>query len=148
MSFLGLSTSASLSLIKRICIANVTNEQILSEFSDYFGGIATLNTAHQIEIKDNVSIVAYSVRKISLTLKPSFEKLLKRMASLLIIEPVQKSCDWVNGLKVAKKSNGKLMVCIDLRSLNNVIKHEDLHLPDVRRILFFKTRHQFRLLVT
>ena len=50
---LGLATSESLNLIKRISTINVSDEQFLSEFSDCFGEIGTLKNTHHIEIKDN-----------------------------------------------------------------------------------------------
>ena len=55
------------------------------------------------------------VRKIPFALKPKLEIKLKRMVDLDIIEPVQKPIDWVNGLVVVEKANGKLRVCLDRR---------------------------------
>ena len=52
---LGLATSESLNLIKRISAVNVSDEQFLSEFSDCFGETGTLKNTHHIEIKDNVT---------------------------------------------------------------------------------------------
>ena len=46
------------------------------------------------------------------------------MVDLDIIEPVQKSTDWVNGLVLAEKPNRKLWVCLDPRLLNKAIKRE------------------------
>ena len=49
-----------------------------------------------------------------------------------IIEPVQKPMDWVNGLVVVEKPNGKLRVSLDPRPLNKAIfKLEHLHLPTI-----------------
>ena len=67
---LGLATSESLNLIKRISAVNVSNEQFLSEFSDCFGEVRTLKNTHHIEIKDNVTPVVIPVRKIPFALKP------------------------------------------------------------------------------
>ena len=53
---LGLATSESLNLIKRISAINVSDEQFLSEFSDYFGEIGTLKNTHHIDVKDNVTL--------------------------------------------------------------------------------------------
>ena len=51
-----------------------------------------------------------------------------------IIEPVQKPTDWVNGLVLVEKPNGKLRVCLDPRPLNKAIKREHLHLPTAEEI--------------
>ena len=131
---LGLATSESLNLIKRISAVNVSDEQFLSEFSYCFREIGTLKNTHHLQIKDNVTPVVTPVRKIPLALKPKLEKELKRMVDLDIIEPVQKPTDYVNRLVVNEKPNGKLRVCLDPRSLNKVIKRENLHLPTAEKI--------------
>ena len=89
---------------------------------------------HHIEIRDNVTPVVTPVRKIPLALKPKLEKELKRMVDLDIIVSVQKPTDWVNGLVVGEKPNGKLRVCLDTKSLNKAIKRGHLHLPTAKEI--------------
>ena len=131
---LGLATSESLNLIKRISAVNVSDEQFLSEFSYCFKEIGTLKNTHHLQIKDNVTPVVTPVRKIPLALKPKLEKELKRMVDLDIIEPVQKPTDYVNRLVVNEKPNGKLRVCLDPRSLNKAIKLEHLHLFTAKEI--------------
>ena len=74
------------------------------------------------------------VRKIPLTLKLKIEKKLKHVVDLDIIEPIQKPTDWVNGLAVVEKPNGKLLVCLNPRSLNKSIKREHLHLHTAEEI--------------
>ena len=108
----------------------------LSDFSDCFGEIETLKNTHHIEIKDNVTPVVTPVRKMSLALKPKLEKELKRMVDLDIIEPVQKPTNWVNGLVLVEKPNGKLRVCLDPRPLNKAIKRESLYLPTAEEIFY------------
>ena len=101
----------------------------MSEFSHCFGEIGTLKNTHHLEIKDNITPVVTPIRNLPLTLKPEIEKELKRLVDLAIIEPVQKTSDWVNGFVVVEKPNGKLRICLDKRSLNKAIKREYLHLP-------------------
>ena len=132
--FLGLATSESLNLIKHISAVNVSNEQVLVEFSDCLGEIGTLKNTHHIEIKDNVTPVVNPVGKIPLALKPKLEKELQRMDDLDIIEPLQKPTDWVNGLVVVEEPNRKLRLCLDPRPLNKAIKREHLHLPTAEEI--------------
>ena len=104
------------------------------QFSDCFGEIGTLKNTNHIKIKDNVTHVVTLVRKIPLALKPKLGKELKRMVDLGIIGPVQKPTDWVNGIVVVEKSNGKHRVCLDQRYLNKAIKREYFHLPTAEKI--------------
>ena len=90
-----------------------------------------MNITHHIEVKGNVKPVVTPARKVPHALKPKLEKELKRMVDLDIIEPIKKPTDWVNGLLMVEKPNGKLRICPDLRPLNNAIKHEHLDLPTV-----------------
>ena len=78
-----------------------------------FREIGTLNKTHHIEIKENLTPVVTPVRRIPHSLKSKVEKELKRMIDLDIIEPVDEPNDWVNGLVIVEKPNGKLGICID-----------------------------------
>ena len=107
-----------------------------------------MNTTHHIEVKGNVKPVVTLVPKVPHALKSKLEKELKRMVDLDIIEPIEKPTDWVNGLVIVKKPNGKLSICLDPRPLNNALKREHLHLPTAEEIFskmsgacfFLKTR--------
>ena len=74
------------------------------------------------------------------------------MVDLDIFEPIQKPTDWVNGLVVVERPNGKLRVCLDPRPLKKAIKCEHLNLPTAGETFSqmlgtsFKTRSHFRLL--
>ena len=93
-----------------------------------------MNTTHHIEVKDNVKPVVTPVRKVLHALEPKLEKELKRMIDLDVIEPIKKPTDWVNGLVIVEKPNGKLRICLGPRPLNNAIKREYLHLPTTEEI--------------
>ena len=56
------------------------------------------------------------------------------MVDLDIIKPIENPIDWVNGLVIVEKPNGKLRICLDPRPLNNAIKREQLHLPTAEEI--------------
>ena len=58
------------------------------------------------------------------------------MVYLDIMKPIEKPTDWVNGLMIVKKPNGKLRICLDPRPLNNAIKRENLHLPNAEEIFW------------
>ena len=48
--------------------------------------------------------------------------------------PAQKPTNWVIGIVLPEKTNGKLRVCVDPRCLNKTIKPEHLHLPTTEGI--------------
>ena len=53
------------------------------------------------------------------------------MVDLKVIAPVDKPTDWVNSIVIVKKSNGKLRVCLDPRSL----KRQHFKLPTREEIM-------------
>ena len=61
MPLLGLATSEGLNLIKHNSAVNVSNEHLLSQFSDCLGEIGTLKNTHHIESKDNITPVVTPV---------------------------------------------------------------------------------------
>ena len=129
-----MKTSEHLQLIKRICRIETNGEKFFSEFDYCFGEIGTLNTTHHIEVKYNVKLVVPPIRKVTHAHKPKLEKELKRMVDLEFIEPIEKPTDWVNGLVIVEKPNGKLRICLNPRPLNNAIKRQHLHLPTADEI--------------
>ena len=56
------------------------------------------------------------------------------MVDLDIIKPVDEPTDWVSGLVIVEKTNGKLQICLDPRPLNQAIKWEHLHLPTIEEL--------------
>ena len=94
-----------------------------------------MNITDHIEVKDNIKPVVTPARKVPHVLKPKLEKEIKRMVHLNIIESIGKPTDWVNGLVIVEKPNGKLSICLNPRHLNNAIKHEQVYLPIATEIL-------------
>ena len=110
---LGIDSCKNVKPIKRICSAESKENSFLSKFLDCFGEIGTLNKTHHIEIKENFNPVVTPVRRKPHSLKLKVEKELKRMVDLDIIEPVHEPTDWINGLVIVEKPNGKLRICLD-----------------------------------
>ena len=65
------------------------------------------------------------------------------MEKLGVIAKVEKSTDWVNGLVVITKPNGKLRVCLDPRPMNQVIKRHHCRLPTAEEIISQKNGARF-----
>ena len=71
---LGLESCENLKLIKSICSVESTESSFLSEFSDCFREIETLNKTHHIDIKENFTPVVTLIRRNPHSLKPKVEK--------------------------------------------------------------------------
>ena len=127
---LGLKISRHLQLIKGICRTEINSETFFSEFHDCFGEIDT----DHVEVKDNVKQVVTPVCKVPHALKLKLEKTLKRMVDLDIIKPIEKPTDWVDGLVILEKPNGKFCICLNPHPFHNSIKHKHLHLSTAEKI--------------
>ena len=127
---LGLKISRHLQLIKGICRTEINSETFFLEFHDCFGEIDT----DHVEVKDNVKQVVTPVCKVPHALKLKLEKTLKRMVDLDIIKPIEKPTDWVDGLVILEKPNGKFCICLNPHPFHNSIKHKHLHLSTAEKI--------------
>ena len=136
---IGLNTSERLNLIQRVLKINKSDsfnpDQIPKEYFDCFGEVGILKNTYHIELKDDVKPVVVPPRKVPYALKDPLKKELDRMEKLGVIEKVEKSTDWVNGLVVVTKPNGKLRVCLDPRPLNLAIKRHHYRLPTAEEII-------------
>ena len=87
-----------------------------------------------MKVKSNARLVVTPVRKTFHALKPKLQKEIKRLVDQDISKPIKKPTDWVNGLLVEEKSNGKLRICLDHPALNNATKREHLLLLTVEEV--------------
>ena len=71
----------------------------------------------------------------SCQLRVPLKRELDRMEKLGVIEKVEKSTDWVNGLVTVTKPNGKLRICLDPRPLNQAIKRHHYRLPTAEELI-------------
>ena len=116
-------------------MTHLNPDQIPKEYFDCLGEVRILKNTYHIELKDNVKPVVVPPRKVPYALKDPLKKELERMEKLGVIEKVEKSTDWVNGLVVVTKPNGKLRVCLDPRPLNLAIKRHHYRLPTAEEII-------------
>ena len=56
------------------------------------------------------------------------------MVDLDKIDPVDELTDWVNGLVILEKPNGKLRICLDPWPFNQAIKQKYLHHPTAEEL--------------
>ena len=87
-----------------------------------------------LKVKSNARLVVTPVRKTLHARKPKLQKEIKRLVDQDISKPIKKPTDWVNGLLVEEKSNGKLRICLDHPALNNATKREHLLLLTVEEV--------------
>ncbi len=74
-------------------------------------------------------------RRVLIAVKPDQEKELENLVHLGILKLVTEPTEWCSQISVQKKKNGKLRVCINPRSLNEVLQREKYPLPTIEDIL-------------
>ena len=85
-------------------------------------------------MKPEIKPVITPPRKVPHSIKPELKEELQRMERLGIIERVDTPTDWVISMVVTEKANGKLRICLDSRSLNQIIKRHDHQIPTAQEI--------------
>ncbi|KAJ1177255.1 hypothetical protein NDU88_002516 [Pleurodeles waltl] len=72
---------------------------------------------HRIKLADNAVPKVHKVRYVPLALRAEWKKELDRLCEQHIIEKIEVS-DWVAPIVIARKANGSIRMCVDLRDLN------------------------------
>lgn len=88
---------------------------------------------HMIKLKNGAQPVVHNVRRVPLALQSGLKKELDRLCSSDVIEPIDSS-DWVSPVVLAKKANGNLRMCVDLRDLNKNIWIDQHPLPNITQM--------------
>ena len=60
---------------------------------------------------------------------------LDRQVNNVFLSKVTEPTDWVNSLVIVEKSNGQMLLCIDPKGLNKVVKREHFKIPTKEEIL-------------
>ena len=94
---------------------------------------------HKIILKPDASPCIHKARNIPLTLRDDVKKELEKLVSMGIIEAVESS-QWVAPFVVARKPNGKLRLCVDLRDLNKNILVDQFPLSKINEMLSLTKR--------
>ena len=105
---------------------NETNPKahIMQLYPDLFDGVGTIKDAVvHLDIKPGAIPIVCSPRRVPDSLRDLLKAKLDRMESLRVIQKldINKASDWVHALVLVVKSNGKLCVCLDPRTLNSVL---------------------------
>ncbi|KAJ8369479.1 hypothetical protein SKAU_G00095070 [Synaphobranchus kaupii] len=111
-----------------------TMGQIQAEYADVFTGDGCLEGEYTIEVDNTVKPVQLPKRRVPVTMMKPLKDELQDLQRRGIITPVE--CrDWISGMVVIQKQNGKVRVCIDPRPLNNALKRSHFPLPTIEDIL-------------
>lgn len=135
-SLLGDKACEDLELVKRVYRINtsITDSPdsanvIVQNFSDVFRGFGVLPLTYKIQLKDNAQPVVHAARRVPLALRDSLKKELERTTVLGVIKKIEEPTEWTNSMVCVKKKNGELRMCMDLKDLNENIKHEHYQIP-------------------
>lgn len=115
---------------------NCTDNHIVKKFPEVFKTqIGKLvNFKHMIRLKENACPKVFKARNIPIAVRDEVKKELDSLVSEGIIERIESS-EWVSPIVVARRANGKISLCIDLRYLNKNIIVAHFPLPRIPEML-------------
>ena len=87
-----------------------------------------------IKVDPAASPAAASCRRHTFSLRDEIVAELDRLQEADIIEPVKQATPWVSPIVPARKSNGKLRLCVDYRKLNEHVVREHRQIPTMDEI--------------
>ena len=132
---IGLKTCTKLNLIKRINEIKDIFPDFVSEFSDCFGEVGTVNKPYHIYLDPDVPPVIDACRKVPIALQDKLKQEILRMEGLNIIAPITEPTEWVSSLVTVKKPDGSIRTCIDPQNLNKAIRRHHHKMPTTEEIL-------------
>ena len=113
----------------------MTLQEITTKYKDVFEGLGNLGTELHLEVDESAKPVQLPPRKIPEALKQPLKDHLADLERKGVIEKVEQPTDWVNAIVVAKKSNGKIRLCLDPRPLNKHLKRCLHPIPNIEDVL-------------
>lgn len=115
---------------------NSTSELRFNKFPKVFKAeIGKLtNFKHEIRLKEGACPKIFKARNIPITIRDEVKKELESLVKEGIIEKIESS-EWVSPIVVARRANGKVQLCIDLRYLNKNIIVDQFPLPRIPEML-------------
>ena len=111
-----------------------TKSEVVKKYQEAFSGLGKMPGKVHLEVDDS-SPVVMPPRRVPIAVRDKLKEELNRLESLGVIDQVQKPTDWVSGLVVVQKSDGRIRVCIDPQYLNRALKREHYPLPLIEDVL-------------
>ena len=130
---LGLPSSRNLHLVTLHCAVGAsepalstpainTTEDLKRAYPGQFDRIGNFPGQYHIVLSENAQPVIHAPRRCPVHLREELKEELESMEKEGVITKVAEPTDWVSSIVVAKRSNGKLRVCLDPKDLNKSIK--------------------------
>ncbi|XP_064470125.1 uncharacterized protein K02A2.6-like [Ornithodoros turicata] len=144
-TLLGMDAVTSLDLcidgMSHTCFSTTTSAPsvppgISVEFGHLFDGALGLckNYIHKVKTRPDVKPVAGKLRRLPLTVRQQVSEELRRLEEQDVIERVTAS-EWVSPIVVAKKKDGSIRLCVDLREPNKAVVPDCFPLPHTDELL-------------
>ncbi|GBN05281.1 hypothetical protein AVEN_90695-1 [Araneus ventricosus] len=137
---LGLEGCIKLNLVK--CIDKVSvnmyqtkTKQFIENNKEIFTGVGKFEGKYTIKLKENSVPIAGPPRRIPVSLRPKLEKKFKKLENEGIIAKVDNPQGWVSNLVVVEKTGGSIMLCLDPKDLNKVIKRDYVLIPKIEELV-------------
>ncbi|XP_064475622.1 uncharacterized protein LOC135389513 [Ornithodoros turicata] len=102
------------------------------EFANLFS--PELGHEHKVKVRTDVQPTTTKLRRLSLQIRDDVSKELKKLLNMDVIESTDAS-PWVSPLVVAKKKDGRIRLCVDLRAPNKAIVPDCYSLPNMEELL-------------
>ena len=110
----------------------------LSDLEDrgIFKGVGNVhNFEYKIDIDSSVRPVASAARRLPPAILPEVEKVTDKLLSDGVIKRVEKATDWCSPIVIARKPNGSIRMCTDLRNLNRAVLRPLYQIPSIDDVL-------------
>ena len=112
------------------------NKEFTDRIQIYFEGYGKLKDFKcKLYVDESVQTTAQRLGRFLYHMTRATKKEIKRLEHLDINENVECAQDWISKLVVVPKSNGKVCLRLDTRTINTVIKRETYPIPTLNSII-------------
>lgn len=118
-----------MSLIKNV--NNLSSESLVNDFSDTFESLGLLKNKCKLVLREDVTPVVDSPRKIPFFLNDALKCELQRMVHMGVITKMEEPTEWVNSIVLVSKPNRQIRLCLDPRNLNKAILRPHFPFPNI-----------------
>ena len=99
----------------------LNKDTIIQQYPDVFQGTGKFENKYHLTVDPDAVPVIHPPRPIPIALRNEWKEELDRLHSEGILTEVTEPTPWVSTMVIARKSSGKLHICIDPKELNQVM---------------------------